>query len=175
MSRLVFPLAFVIALITLVVIIQSFSKSQDFQTSSNSNTAIKNFSVIPFTAPQLKVVDSDNRTIDEQKIKSGKVFLTFWSVNCLECDQGLPVIDEFASTASVIEFVLVSHKDELKLGQEKLSQLNIALKSYYDLTGEAFQEWEATMPSSYYIIDDQIRYLFPGRVSVEHLQALLTI
>jgi len=178
MTRLVFPLAFIFALITLVAIVQSLGNSETVAVADKkpiNNSTIKQFAILPFVAPALNVKDAEGKDFPSEKINNGVTIVTFWSSVCGECDTGLPVLDKFANEHPEINMVLVNYKDDIEVGKEKLSLLDIKLKSYFDQNGSAFKEWEATMPSSYYIRDGLIQYFFPGRVSLEHLQALLAL
>jgi len=176
MTRLVAPLGFLVGLAALFFVMQSLGGSSASTNSQPSGPdLIKQYQVNEIAPIPATVTDKDNKKVDLPSLFTQPTLLTFWSVQCGECETGLPVLDDFAKSQSKIAVIIVDTKDLPKDAQAKLDSLKVSLKTYYDADGSAFQEWEATMPSSYYIAGGKISYFFPGRVSNDILQALLLI
>lgn len=176
MSRLVFPLAFVIALIAFAMVFQSLQTSTNSQQSAEiKSDLLQQYQIVPIPVPETSVTNSDQKKDSLSEVKTGKTILTFWSAECGECEAGLPVLDQFATDHPDVRVVLVNYKNDKETADAKLKELNIKLPTYYDFDGSNFISWEAVMPSSYFIQNGQVTIFFPGRVSVEHLNALLTI
>lgn len=174
LNRLVFPLGFIVALAALAFVAQSLGNSTPAEGEPlSAPELLKQYEIVADLLPVANLTDEDGKKVDLPSLLTKPTLLTFWSVNCGECDTGLPVLDSFAKSQSQIAIVLVNTKDEPKDVEEKLGSLNVTLGTYYDLDGSAQQSWGATMPASYFAINGEIKYFFPGRVSDEHLQALL--
>ena len=175
-ARLVAPVGFLVALAALFFVLQTLNNPP---TSSIATTAspdiLKQFEIKPVAPIAATVTDKNNQKVDLISLLTKPTLLTFWSVGCGECETGLPLLDTFAKSQSKIAIVIVDTKDSPKDAQAKLDSLKVSLTTYYDPDGSAYQNWEATMPSSYYVAAGQIKYFFNGRVANDHLQALLTI
>ncbi|MEK7171261.1 MAG: TlpA disulfide reductase family protein [Patescibacteria group bacterium] len=175
LNRLVAPLGFLIGLVALAYVMQTLGNSSPTNKPLAGPELLKQFEIVEIVPPTAIVNDKDGKKIDLTTLFAKPTLLTFWSVNCGECDTGLPVLDNFANNQSQIAVIMIDTKDEPKDADAKLKLLDVTLGTYFDLDGSAFQNWEATMPASYFVINGKIKYYFPGRVSQEHLDALLTV
>lgn len=174
-QRLVAPISFLIGLVALAFVMQTLGNSSPTNKPLTSPELLKQFEIVEIVPPAASVSDKDGKKYDLQTIFTKPTIVTYWSVNCGECDTGLPVLDNFANSQSQVVVMLIDTKDETKDAAEKLRSLNVTLGTFYDSDGSAFQTWEATMPASYFVINGKIKYYFPGRISQEHLDALLTV
>lgn len=175
LNRLVAPLVFIIALAALAFVMQTLGNTTSLPDKSLTGPELlKQFEIVEIVPPVTSVSDKVGNKIDLPTLFAKPTLLTFWSVNCGECDTGLPVLDNFSKSQSQVAVILIDTKDEPKDAEEKLKALGVTIATFYDADGSAFQNWEATMPASYFIINGKIKYYFPGRISQEHLDALLT-
>lgn len=175
LSRLAIPLGFLIGLAALGFVMQTLGNSSADTTISAAPDILKQFAIVEIAPPATTVTDRDNKKIDLVSLLTKPTLVTFWSVGCGECETGLPILDKFAKSQSTIAIILVDTKDDPADAEDKLKTLNVATTTFYDRDGLAFQNWEATMPASYFVAGGKLKYFFPGRVSNEHLQALLTV
>lgn len=176
LGRLVIPLGFLIGLASLFFVLQTLNDPATTLTKKLTGPdLLKQYSIKPISPIAATVSDQKDQKSELIKLFSKPTLLTFWSVGCGECEVGLPVLDTFSKSQSSMAMVLVNVKDDHLQAQAKLDSLKIGLVTYYDSDGSAFQNYEATMPSSYYVANSQIIFFFPGRVSEEILQALLTV
>ena len=169
------PLGFIVALASLAFVMQTLGNSSSSVPTASGSELLKQFEIVEITPPAAIPTDKDDNEINLASLFIKPTLVTFWRVNCGECDTGLPLLDNFGKSQSSVALILIAVKDDPKNAQEKLQSLNVALPTYYDRDGTAFQNWEATMPASYFVINGKLKYFFPGRVSNEHLQALLTV
>ena len=175
-KRLVPPLVFVVALVALAFVMQALGNSSPTEKTLTGPELLKSFEIMEIAPPKATVTDKDGKQLDLGSLLTKPTFLTFWSIYCGECEIGLSVLDEFAKSQSRVAVMMVSVKNEPKDVEEKLKALNITLGTYFDLDGSAAESWEATtMPASYYFVGGKLKYFFPGRVSKEHLDALLAV
>ncbi|MEK7202550.1 MAG: TlpA disulfide reductase family protein [Patescibacteria group bacterium] len=174
-QRLVAPIGFLIGLVALAFVMQTLGNSSPTNKPLVGPELLKQFEIVEIAPPAATVTDEDSKKVDLSTLFFKPTLVTFWSVNCGECDTGLPVLDNFAKSQSQVAVILIDTKDEPKDAEEKLTSLNVTTGTYYDTDGSTFQSWEATMPASYFVINGKIKYYFPGRVSQEHLDALLTV
>lgn len=174
-QRFVAPLGFLVALVALAFVMQTLGNSTPANKALTGPELLKQFEIVEITPPEADLTDKDNKRADLKSLFIKPTLITFWSVNCGECDTGLPVLDNFAASQNRVAVILIDNKDEPKDADEKLKELKVTTGTYYDRDGSTFQNWEATMPASYFIINGKLKYFFPGRVSKEHLDALLTV
>lgn len=176
LNRLVAPLGFLIGLVALAFVMQTLGNTTSVSNKSLTGPELlKQFEIVEIVPPAASVSDKDRKKIELSTLFTKPTLLTFWSVNCGECDTGLPVLDNFSKSQSQVAVILIDTKDEPKDAEEKLKALGVTIATFYDADGSVFQNWEATMPASYFVINGKIKYYFPGRVSQEHLDALLTV
>lgn len=175
LNRLVAPLVFIIALVALAFVMQTLGSSPSDNKTLTDPELLKQFEIVEIVPPPASLTDKDNKKLDLPTLFTKPTLITFWSVNCGECDNGLPVLDNFAKSQNQVVVILIDTKDAPEDAEAKLVSLNVTTGTYYDTDGSAFQNWEATMPASYFVINGKIKYYFPGRVSQEHLDALLTV
>ena len=176
LNRLVVPLVFIIALAALTFVMQNLGNSSSTNKPLTGSELLKQYEIVEIAPPAANLTDKDEKKVDLLPRLTKPTLITFWSVNCGECETGLPLLDYFAKSQTQVSEVLIAVKDEPKDAEEKLRSLNVALGTFYDLDGSAVQSWEATtMPASFFVINGKIKYFFPGRVSQEHLDALLTV
>ena len=171
LNRLVIPLVFIVALAALAFVMQTLGNPSSNKPLTGPEP-LKQYEIVEIDLPVAELTDKDGKKIDLPSVFAKPTLLTFWSVNCGECETGLPVLDNFAKNQDRVAVVLISVKDEPKDAQETLKSLKVTLKTSYDIDGTTFQFWEATMPASYFVINGKIKSFFPGRVSQEHLDAL---
>lgn len=174
-NRLVAPLVFIIALIALAFVMQTLGSTPSDNKTLTGPELLKQFEIVEITPPAAAITDKDNKKLDLPALFAQPTLVTFWSVNCGECDYGLPVLDNFAKSQTQTAVILIDTKDAPEDAEAKLASLKVTAVTYYDTDGSTFQNWEATMPASYFIVNGKIKYYFPGRVSQEHLDALLTV
>ncbi|MDO8649858.1 MAG: TlpA disulfide reductase family protein [Candidatus Berkelbacteria bacterium] len=176
LNRLVAPLVFIIALAALAFVMQTLGNSSPANKPLTGPELLKQYEIVEIAPPVASLTDKDNKKVDLQPLLTKPTLITFWSVNCGECETGIPLLNEFSKNHSQITQLLISEKDEPKDAEEKLKSLDVTLGTYYDLDGSAVQSWEAqTMPASFFVINGKVKYFFPGRISQEHLDALLTV
>lgn len=175
LNRLVAPLVFIIALVALAFVMQTLGSSPSDNKSLTGPELLKQFEIVEIVPPAAAVTDKNNKKLDSSTLLAKPTLVTFWSVNCGECDYGLPVLDNFAKSQSQISVILIDTKNASEDAEAKLKSLNVTTATYYDTDGSTFQNWEATMPASYFVINDKIKYYFPGRIGQEHLDALLAV
>jgi len=172
LSRLVVPVVFLFALLSVGYILSSF-KTQPTQPKTPAEV------LGPFTSSveikAINLTDQNDQKINLLPSFKEPTLLTFWSIDCGECAIGLPVINQFAQNHPELKFVLVDVKNEPAKAKLELTNLKVNLPTYFDQNGDLFNAWQATMPSSFLIKDGRVNYIFPGRVSQDHLQALLTL
>lgn len=175
-NRLVAPLVFIIGLAALAFIMQTLGNTTSVSNKSLTGPELlKQFEIVEIVPPAAIVSDKDSKKFDLSTLFTKPTLITFWSVNCGECDNGLPVLDNFAKSQSQIAVILIDTKDAPEDAEAKLTSLKVTTDTYYDTDGSTFQNWEATMPASYFVINGKIKYYFPGRVSQDHLDALLAV
>jgi len=174
-NRLVVPFVFIAVLVVSAVVMQSLGDSAEEGVSPTGPESLRQYEVVETLPPTLTLINKDSKKVDSSLIFAKPTLITFWSVNCGECDIGLPVLDDFASKQSQLTINLISTRDQPNDAEEKLSSLGIKLSTYYDLDGTTFQNWGSTMPASYFITGGKVRYFFPGRISQELLDLLLTV
>lgn len=175
LNRLVAPLVFIVALAALAFVMQTLGNSSSNKPLTGPEL-LKQYEIVEIAPPATNLTDKDNKKVDLPPILVKPTLITFWSVNCGECDTLLPLLNDFSKNHPQISQLLISEKDEPKDAEEKLESLNVTLGTYYDLDGSVAQSWEAsTMPASFFVINGKLKYFFPGRVSQEHLDALLTL
>lgn len=175
LNRLVAPLVFITVLVALAFVMQTLGNP----TSNKPLTGpelLKQYEIVEIAPPESNLTDKEGKKLDLLPLLVKPSLITFWSVNCGECETLLPLLNDFSNTHSQISHVLISEKDEPKDAEEKLKSLNATLGTYYDLDGSAAQSWEAsTMPASFFVMNGKVKYFFPGRISQEHLDALLEV
>ena len=176
-SRLVAPIGFIVALLALAFVMQTLGNSSSSSDKPLTGPELlKQYEVVEVTPPTANLTDKDNKKVDLTLKLTKPTLITFWSINCGECETGLPLLDNFSKSQSQISVILIDTKDEPKDAESKLQSLKVTLGTFYDFDGSAVQGWEAsTMPASYFVINGKVKYFFPGRVSQEHLDALLTV
>jgi len=167
MHRLIAPMVFLVLFFAAAVI---------FGGSRSSNQPDESL-ISPFKVsdtPKGGVVsDQEGAPVELESLFGDKTLLTFWSSQCRECEEGLAVIGEFSERHPEITVILVNFRDPVPLAAQALEQFSPQLTSYFDSTGSVYQNWLATLPSSYYIEQDKILYFFPGRIGADHLEALV--
>lgn len=174
-GRLVAPIGFIVALSALAFVMQTLGNSSPANKPLTGPELLKQFEIVEIDPPIANLTDKDGKKVDLRPLLSKPVLITFWSVNCGECDTGLPILESFTKSQAQVAVILIDTKDESGDVEEKLKLLNVTLETFYDPDGATFQNWEATMPASYFIRNGKIKYFFPGRISAEHLDALLTV
>ncbi len=174
LNRLVAPVGFIVTLMALAFVIQTLGNSRPANKALIGSKLLKQYEVVEVTPPLAIVTDQNNKKIDLRLQLTKPTLITFWSVNCGQCDIGLPILDNFTKDQNQIELILINTKDEPKDSQEKLQSLGVTLGTFYDLDGSIFRNWEATMPASYYVVNGKVKYFFPGRIAKDHLDALST-
>ncbi len=174
-SRLVAPIGFIVALAALAFVMQTLGNSPSANKPLTGPELLKQYEIVEVDPPTANLTDKNGKRIDLLPLLTRPTIITFWSINCGECDTGLPVLESFAKSQAQVAVLLIDTKDEPEDAEEKLKSLSITLETFYDFDGATFQNWEATMPASYFVINGKVRYFFPGRISTEHLQALLTL
>ncbi|MEK9167312.1 MAG: redoxin domain-containing protein [Patescibacteria group bacterium] len=175
LNRLVAPLVFIIALAALAFVMQTLGDSSSNKPLTSSEL-LKQYEIVEIAPPVASLTDKDGKKLDLLPLLTKPTLITFWSVNCGECETLLPLLNDFSNNHSQISQLLISERDEPKDAQEKLQSLNVGLTTNYDLDGSTVQSWEAnTMPASFFVTNGKVKYLFPGRISQEHLDALLTV
>lgn len=104
-----------------------------------------------------------------------KTLITLWDATCGECPVGLPIINTFAAAHPEINTIFINIKNDKAQAEEALKKYNLNFDTLYDREGVTTKVWFATMPATYFVRNGSFKVFFPGRVSAEHLNALLTL
>ncbi|OGD61001.1 hypothetical protein A3A71_02065 [Candidatus Berkelbacteria bacterium RIFCSPLOWO2_01_FULL_50_28] len=169
-ARLVGPVAF-LALVAVGFLMFGASDSTGNKQLTPAET------IAPYATnvaiPNIQITDAAGKETWLNKLR-GPILITLWSGECPECKEGLKDIETFVKGNTQFKVMLVNHLQNPETANAVLKKNSVTLPTYFDHNGDAFRALSATMPASYYIIEGRIRYFFPGRISTEHLQALLT-
>lgn len=170
MSRLILPVAFLLSLLVVGAALFLFED----QPSSQVDPA----DIVPFAVddaiPPSTIVDRDGKSVALAQLLGKKTLVTFWSVTCNECASALTLLRDQVD-ASRTSVVLINIRDTQADGEKKLAELGVKIPSYYDQDADTFRAWSATVPATYYLENNRIRYFFPGRMSPQQLDRLLTL
>lgn len=170
-ARLVGPVAFLILVAVGFLLFGASNSSSNKQLTPAETIAPYATNV---AIPKVQVTDATGKATGLNKLR-GPILITLWSGECPECKEGLKDIEAFVKSNPKFKVMLVNHLQNPETANAVLKKNSVTLPTYFDRNGDAFRALFATMPASYYIIDGRIRYFFPGRISTEHLQALLTL
>lgn len=173
MDRLKAPIIFLLVVATLFFINAVWSKQF---ASSKTDQTVSDLSAyaVDDPAPGLTARDSDDKDQDIINSLTKPTLISFWDITCSECKAGLRTFQDFQVTHPDFAIILIGHAMTVKDGKDFLQTNPVQLNSYFDPSGQALLTWQGTMPSSYYVVDGRIKYFFPGRISEQHLNLLLT-
>jgi thiol-disulfide isomerase/thioredoxin len=180
MKSLVFPVGLLVAIVGLFGVIGLTSDNNwsattsGKKTNSTPNDILKPF-VVSQTLPNLIVKKEDGGSYNLTKDLPEKALVTFWTSTCAECKTGLPILADFAKQNPNFPIIYINVRDEIKTAKDELNQLNLSINTLFDLDGKAFANLATAMPTSLFIEKGQITVRFPGRISQDHLKALLTL
>lgn len=163
----------IIVVIFLVVVLRSPTSSQP--TANTDLPKILQSYFANVTMPSAVVEDANGKRIRLDETIPSTGLVTFWSSTCNECSEALTTQRDFVKAHPNFQVSLVNVRDSLSVAKSELAKDSINFPSYYDTDSSASQSWSATMPASYYIKNGKILLYFPGRISLDHLNALLQI
>lgn len=170
-QRSLLPVIFLLSLLVIGIGFSAFdTPAQPKQPDSND---ISPFAVDD-SLPMSDIVTSDGAKAVLAELLPAKAVVTFWSATCDQCNQLLKDQQELLGP-STLPVLLINIQDTSADGQKKLNELGVKFPSYYDQNGTTFRAWEGTIPASYYIDHGRIKYFFPGRMSRQYIQTLLTL
>ena len=172
MKRLILPIAFlslivVAALIALVMFNQdngsSSSTKKELISEYAANENVSGLTMTDENSLAVKLIDINETTL-----------LTFWSVGCTECKQALTDLKDYKTKHPEFNVTLVNFRNTPADAKAKLAEYGIEFPNYYDRDAELFNELSASIPSSYFIKNNNIIYYFPGRIGTDFMYQLLT-
>ena len=135
LNRLVAPLVFIIALAALAFVMQTLGNSSPANKPLTGPELLKQYEIVEIAPPAANLTDKDSKKVELQPLLTKPTLITFWSVNCGECETGIPLLNEFSKNHSQMIQLLISEKDEPKDAEDKLKSLDVTLGTYYDLDG----------------------------------------
>lgn len=174
MKSLIAPIGFLLALVAIAIGLSVFSSSPNSTATKSPDEILKPY-LVDEAVKVVSVKDKDNKTLTLDETLPDKTLLTFWDATCGECAIALPLIDSFAKAHPEIHPLFINVKNTSEQADQALKKYNLSFVSLYDRDGSAFKAWSGTMPATYYIRGGRFKLFFPGRVSAEHLNALLTL
>ncbi len=170
MNRLILPVIFVLSIIVVGIFLSG--------TSETVNTKIDPNDITPFAVddalPASSIIDAQGKKVAIEQVVGSPTLVTFWNSSCNECVL-LLTEQKNILTGTALKPVLINIQDQPDVAAAKLNELGVTFPNYFDEQGTTFRSWSGTIPASYYISGNRIKYFFPGRMSAEHLRALLTL
>lgn len=174
MNRLVLPVGFVLALLAIAVMLQSFQAAPQPASDIAVGPQIIQAYRQELTVPDATVTNEKGERAQIKDLSTEPFLLMFWDSQCNECQTGLRDLNDFLHLNPSFRAILVNFREEKAVATAKLQEIGLTAPNYFD-DGSAFQTLTGTLPSSYYIVGGQIKYFFPGRIGKTELEALLTL
>lgn len=172
-QRLYTPIVFLVVVAAIFFGVAVFTKADSPAVQQKKADRLLQPFSIDAAIPNAQVYKSNGDKVALESQLPTTTLVTFWSAFCGECQAGLTDIQKFADQNPDFSVTLVSYKNSPKDGEDFLGKNKITLPSLYDVDGTAFTAWSSTMPASYFIKNHRIIFFFPGRISTDHLKALL--
>lgn len=168
MNRLILPVIFVLSIVVVGIVLSSTKDVADTKVDPNDITPF----AVDDALPAATIVDATGKKVSIEQVIGSPTLLTFWNSSCKECAQ-LLTDQKNILTGTDMKLVLINIQDQPEVAAAKLAELGVTFPSYFDEQGTTFRNWSGTIPASYYITGNRIKYFFPGRMSAEHLRALI--
>jgi len=172
MSRLFWPILFFVVVGSALFVALAYQEPPSQQPTGPEILAP--FSVSQ-AAPEALVSDKEGQSRPIDELLGSKTLVVFWSGQCGECRILLRELSSFIGGQPGMTVVLIAFRDTPEAAEVAMADYGVSLTTFFDRDGGAYQKWSATLPGAYYLEGETIQYFFPGRISTEHLDALLTL
>lgn len=166
MNRLQAPLIFLALVGSAIFLVSAWSGG-----NSPVSQELKPFRYNGSLRPLVVSRESGEKT-DLTLSVSQPFLVTFWSTECPECLTGLKDQARFQIERPDFPLRWINFQQTPAKAKEYLAKNELTVPTDYDLDGSTWRLYQATMPASYWLADNKIVYVFPGRISIKHLQAL---
>lgn len=168
MPKLLLPSLFLAAMTVIVLVFAPANNNQD------ELKILEEFIVDEQQLPEFELISITKQKLSLRDYAKDASLITVWSPNCNECLEALRTQQQFA-LANNIKINTIALSPTVESVQEYMAQNEITLPVAVDTEARIINYWGSASPTTVFVNSERVLMIFPGRISYDHLAAILTL
>ncbi len=159
----------ILMLLSIAALLMVFSQSISCSTSSSAQIAAMSGNggappAVGNQAPSIAVNNLSGRTVSLSDFKGKKVLVSFWSVECGECDRDMWLFQAVYKKYPGVQIMAINPKEDVGQIKPFISSSNFTFPVYVDQTGLAAGTYDVHIMPKTFLIDGNgtIKYIQAG-------------